>query len=224
MTERGCVMTAYQARLVRQGVKTQVRYPIDEATEGTTVGTLAPSYVQLIRRGGGTRWHEFPLGSVGDRIYIREPWLIMELVDGLFLPSPRQHDRYLLSDEYVEYQAVNLNSQHKYNPSTWMPRRFSGLRAVITGVRVERVQDVTQEDVRREGFESLDDYIKEWNRVHARVRERGWGRHTSFPFSEEHVRSTTRRNHEPRINPFTIVYSFNVLDMDYIHNQIVDMI
>lgn len=84
-----------------------------------------------------------PYGNRGDRLWVRETW--------------RERDG------RIEYRADTLNDgppdgsadseSQNWRPSIFMPRAHSRLTLEITGVRVERLQEITEEDAQAEGFE-----------------------------------------------------------------------
>jgi uncharacterized protein YqfB (UPF0267 family) len=79
-----------------------------------------------------------PYGIPGDRLWVRETW-----ADpcGKRLPVYR-------ADEATAYLNV------KWRPSIFMPRWASRITLEVTGVRVERLQDITEEDAQAEGVEA----------------------------------------------------------------------
>lgn len=106
-----------------------------------------------------------PFGNVGDLIYVRET----------FMPDPdTDHDAWdehelsyfewagcssspqflpedLKTTEHCIYKA-NGPIDGKWTPSIHMPRWASRLTLKVTGVRIERVQDITEDQAEKEGF------------------------------------------------------------------------
>jgi len=112
-----------------------------------------------------------PHGQVGDRLWVRETWQAWsrtgveydewEICEGA--PSA-MHERY--GPPHIDYQANFVRrcgawerddrpgyATHpdRWRPSLHMPRWASRLSLVITDVRVERLQDISEEDAREEG-------------------------------------------------------------------------
>jgi len=86
-----------------------------------------------------------PFGQVGDRLWVRETWtdLWMSNID--------------LGD--VIYKATPPNPDftvERWKPSRFMPRWASRILLEITEVRVERLQDITEEDARAEGLKAKE--------------------------------------------------------------------
>jgi hypothetical protein len=96
-----------------------------------------------------------PFGNVGDLIYVRETTLKVDehgyeepiyvvshngqaILEYGLAPSP---------DDPVEVEPYEI----KKKPSIFMPRNHSRLTLKITDVRVERIQDISGEDAKKEG-------------------------------------------------------------------------
>lgn len=96
-----------------------------------------------------------PYGEVGDRLYVRETWqhsnhpfgpyeddcLVFYRVD--YLDDPLGPD--------LERSADGIRRQ--WRPSIHMPRACSRITLEVTGVRVERLQDISEEDAIAEGVD-----------------------------------------------------------------------
>lgn len=76
-----------------------------------------------------------PYGQVGDRLWVRETWAYCPYRDCFF------------------YRADNFSEdKFKWKPSIHMIRAASRITLEITGVRVERLQDISEEDAIAEGM------------------------------------------------------------------------
>jgi hypothetical protein len=82
-----------------------------------------------------------PYGQPGDRLWVRETWC--QYGDPMH--------------EYRTYYRADgdCGPMAKWRPSIHMPRRASRITLEITGIRVERLQDISDGDVVREG---IDEY------------------------------------------------------------------
>jgi hypothetical protein len=95
-----------------------------------------------------------PFGSVGDRLWVRETW------------KP-----WAYNDPHIQYKAGGVACQgdsrcygvlsrlstervEPWRPSIHMPRWASRITLEITGVRVERLNDISEADAKAEGVES----------------------------------------------------------------------
>ena len=92
---------------------------------------------------GGLVGDACPFGDVGDRIWVREAF-----ASGLSTKSTlayrATHKREDLEDGF--YDTI------KWTPSIHMPRWASRILLEITGVRVERLNAISEEDARAEGI------------------------------------------------------------------------
>lgn len=113
---------------------------------------------------GEAKWFSCPYGQPGDRLWVRETWN-KQMIDGA---------------ERVAYRAdiPNGHSFLYWHPSIHMPRWASRITLELTGVRVERVQDITSEDARAEGVDAPDvlprsKFATLWDSINAK-RGYGW--------------------------------------------------
>lgn len=95
----------------------------------------------------GEGFNDFcPYGQVGDRLWVRETWAINDVI-------PIEHRT---KAPYIYRAELNERGQAKYTggwkPSIHMPRAASRITLEITGVRVERIQDISEEDAIAEGI------------------------------------------------------------------------
>lgn len=133
-----------------------------------------------------------PYGFPGDRLWVRET----------FLPDPpRDWQEYRLdeiplayrSPKHVLYKANPDSDKYhigKWYPSIYMPRWASRIALEIVNVRVERLQDISEEDSKAEGVYLTEGslaaypfgqsyreaYVLLWNSINAK---RGYGWNTN---------------------------------------------
>lgn len=135
-------------------------------------------------------------GQPGDLLWVRETWASLDGVDHL---SPKDIELLCRDAGYktgpcgdLWYQADNSYRQWgddkqtkgKWRPSIHMPRWASRINLGITDVRVERLQDITDDDVFAEGIEPFsnrfynlhtdrDVFAKLWDSINLK-RGYGW--------------------------------------------------
>ncbi len=122
-------------------------------------------------------WHEItealaphcPYGQPGDRLWVRETWGVDDerMKEGI----PRVRPEWVTEHDPVLYRAdgeccaqipecaCGWTKFRLWRPSIHMPRWASRLTLEITGVRVERVQDISEEDARAEGVEPCGGFM-----------------------------------------------------------------
>jgi hypothetical protein len=81
----------------------------------------------------------------GDRLYVRETWAAPHAYD--HLPP-----RLIPQDSRIHYAATEDRGGLLWRPSIHMPRWASRITLEVTGVRVERLQDINEADARAEGI------------------------------------------------------------------------
>lgn len=103
-----------------------------------------------------------PYGEVGDTIYVRETWVRACLSeDG---EGPVEGDKwrywYRADDEWTKHDWHNPNvdgpvDAPRWKPSIHMPREAARIFLKITDIRVERLQDISEEDAKAEGLSCI---------------------------------------------------------------------
>ncbi len=86
-----------------------------------------------------------PFGTVGDRLWVREAWQAVD-ADCRVVSGRLEQNQY----PNAFYKADGPNPC-KWRPSIHMPRWASRITLEITGVRVERLNDISEADAIAEG-------------------------------------------------------------------------
>lgn len=127
-----------------------------------------------------------PIAQIGDILYVKETW---SLTRGFFE-----------GDEKVLYKADFTDEDAKafhWKPSLFMPKAYTRIFLKVTNVRVERLQDISEEDAIAEGVEILStsksctmwknyetpkeffmspigSYMSLWNSINKKETEKQW--------------------------------------------------
>jgi len=169
MRERPIIFNADMVRAVLDGRKTQTRRIVK--WRGLDEGlNLQFSGLRASKETGGwviesnsrtsSEWRcqptPCPFGAVGDRLWVRETFgFEIRSVGG----SPHEQIVYRASkpDAVRLYDCNGKPQPMKWTPSLHMRRKYSRITLEITGVRVERLWDITEDDAKAEGctFEAL---------------------------------------------------------------------
>jgi len=89
-----------------------------------------------------------PYGQVGDRLWVRETWAVAPTLNTT-KPSDLLKKYDIIP---ITYRATYPNESHyMWRPSIFMPRWASRITLEIIGVRVEQLQEITDEDALAEG-------------------------------------------------------------------------
>lgn len=154
MKERPILFSGEMVRAILDGRKTMTRRVIDfnkiARKTGCTKGTLAYSNTfksWAVVDGNGSAdmcLVNCPYGQPGDRLWVRETFCDRKNNGEQIKPLYRADGQ-----EYQDRDGRYFKP--KWKPSIFMPRRYSRITLEITNVRVERLQDVSEEDAKREG-------------------------------------------------------------------------
>lgn len=150
MSDRSIILKDFEVRAFLEGRKSQKRMLMPHQKE------LAVAYSPVLI---GTRLLNYaceeeisrPAFAVGDRLWVRETWQALSFGD--YLPTRdirggcdfRHADSDCLADLSPEVRG------YPWRPSTQMPRQASRLTLIVEDVKVERLQDISEEDARAEG-------------------------------------------------------------------------
>ncbi|WJO31016.1 hypothetical protein [Pseudomonas monteilii] len=93
-----------------------------------------------------------PYGQPGDRLWVREAWLADAQLDSIAPRDLSQGEPILYpADGSVRQTGCAMVSQGRGRPSIHMPRWASRILLEITAVRVELLQDISEEQAEAEG-------------------------------------------------------------------------
>jgi hypothetical protein len=174
MKERGILFSAPMVRALLAGTKTQTRRIVKLAEFGRSD---TPGYFWTFRDRQG-RMHDIrltdalvatrcPYGQPGDRLWVRETWGYTRQCDDI--NGPGDVIAYAAGGEHVYEDAGGKRRLRRtvhgtvmrpnhfcwppkpWKPSIHMPRWASRITQEITGVRVERLQEISETDAKAEG-------------------------------------------------------------------------
>ena len=172
--ERPILFSAPMVRAILEGRKTVTRRVMKCQPDADASITVESYNVAVTNRRGyqeagpeifGAWWRDgeagckCPFGQPGDRLWVRETWYCdhFEVQQGPYLQPADMHDLdQSREDGELVYAADGLapyeQDQPTWKPSIHMPRRASRILLEITDVRVERLQDITEEQALAEGI------------------------------------------------------------------------
>lgn len=169
MNEKPILFSAPMVRAILDGRKTQTRRIIKKAPSEKINHRLIDCNGwnwQVDQQGIHPSLHrdiDDPLlcgfGSIGDRLWVRETWRGVVLIN-----SPGQAREYgvarYIPDEKlckrIDYRATQEPDGEPWKPSIHMPRWASRINLEITGIRVERLQDISDDDAWSEGIDEAE--------------------------------------------------------------------
>lgn len=163
MKSRCLTMSAEMIRAYMDGLKRQTRR--------VARPDLWPIFEESAKANGGKASHQMlgfdvpcPYGEVGDQLLLREPYRIEEvypcgphrMVRVRYLADDSVWDRELTTNEHAKLQARKYPLRAQ--PGRFMYRSLCRHRVGLTGVRVERLQEISAADAQAEGCELPEGY------------------------------------------------------------------
>lgn len=136
--ERGIIFSTDMVKAILDRTKTQTRRVIKPQPENGLIhfSLNGRIYWRDVRLNlNEIPWGDYklcPYGQVGDRLWVKETFSTY--------PTHYRADGYELQD-----------GEGRWHPSIFMPRRVSRIDLEITDLRMERLQEITEGDAKREG-------------------------------------------------------------------------
>ena len=144
MTEKPILFSGEMVKAILNGRKTQTRraikpQPGDDYTKNSKISYDAD---------GDCIWWRLPgpmvmtgaknkFGKIGDRLWVKETFQPVQLASEV---------------TQWRYRATDKKGLAPWKPSIFMPRKASRITLEITGIRVERLKDISNEDCFAEGL------------------------------------------------------------------------
>lgn len=138
-----------------------------------------------------------PFGQIGDRLWVRETFRLYDLDECPHADFPCGCPR---NGTPLYKASHDCGDGEKWKPSIHMPRSACRLILEITNIRIERLNDITSEDAKAEGF----DYS-----THPSAIQMGYaiGAKTNFRVTWEQIYGHNEWNK----NPWVWVVEFKVI-------------
>ena len=139
MKERPILFSAPMVRALLAGTKTQTRRAFKTKNGGVWPNANdLPGMRQILR--------SCPYGQPGDRLWVRETFCKIIGQSGGWIETD-----YQATYTHGDRLGDTLGIKKRWTPSIHMPRHASRITLEVTGVRVERLQDISEADAIAEG-------------------------------------------------------------------------
>lgn len=164
MRERPILFSGPMVRAILEGRKTQTRRALQLDSSWRKLIVLGRHKNRFGALFGKQEPHvrldhfvPCPYGQPGDRLWVREAWAVHPETGSL-----------LYRADDIAPTPIDIH----WKPSIHMPRKHSRIMLEITGIKVERVQDISWEDALAEGTDSdpattnaVGSFAKYWNYI-----------------------------------------------------------
>lgn len=174
MKSRPILFSGPMVRALLDGRKTQTR----RAVKGTALEWLQPGMFtpEYVADPGNALC---PYGVPGDRLWVKETHAVVMPsksgkleYDGARLIEDTEHgtpvEVWYRADGELGVMSTMFDDGPRWKPSIHMRREYSRLTLEVTGVRVERVQDISEADAKAEGCDECgwdtarDEFAELW--------------------------------------------------------------
>ncbi|CUZ08633.1 Uncharacterised protein [Serratia marcescens] len=175
MKERPVIFNGEMVRAILDGRKTQTRRVIANVSLDNCIPLQKPTktkdgiYTHVMDAPGNGLC---PFGQIGDRLWVRETFAILGNEDGCpidwdgnLIKGDEKHAARIYKascwqepGNYGLWSIPDRDTQYEgaWRPSIHMPRWASRITLEITAVRVERLNDISEEDAKAEGVRALE--------------------------------------------------------------------
>lgn len=102
--------------------------------------------------------------QVGDILYVRETWLLGDGCNG--------EQYYYKADETENSKECRIAYGYKWHPSLHMPKEAARIFLKVTDVKVERLQNITEEQAKAEGFSTKEEFITTFMKIYPETDEK----------------------------------------------------
>lgn len=171
-SERPILFSGPMVKALLVGRKTQTRRVVKPL-----VGLDVESVGNVVLSRGGLRPLRCPYGAPGDRLWVRETWAGRLDQDNQKPDDFWGHGAGWFRADGDESQSGCAGGRGRWRPSIHMPRWASRMTLEVVSVRVERLQEITEEDAVAEGAPAEDEgpvgccrcgFIKAWDSINGK--------------------------------------------------------
>lgn len=157
MNEKPILFNTEMVQAILDGRKTQTRRVMKYQTDTTGLDGVYPD-----RYNRGEHWafwlpdnrmveprtHKSPYGDINNELWVRETWATHPLNAQAASTKPSE----LHPTTPIYYKAEENFTHFTWRPPIFMPRWASRIQLEVTNVRIERVQDISEDDAWAEGI------------------------------------------------------------------------
>jgi len=166
--EKPIIFKGEMVRAILDGWKTQTRRVIKPQILSWCPPLIGAEIAPNCFIGGLSFLASNPYGRPGDRLWVKETFA---------LDVPGCSSRVTYRADHIDLKGDGPQPI-KWSPSIFMPRKLSRITLEIIKIRVERVQEITDNDIHAEGLAPIGDkylcFADLWDSIYAK-QGFGWG-------------------------------------------------
>jgi len=173
MKEHPILFSTSMVQAILAGQKTQTRRIVNpQPFLSKTYRSYSPKYEEYYTLNGKKEmndWIKFcKYGQIDDILWVRETWSPIEFENGI---------NYRYKATFVE----NSELHPKWKPSIFMPKVACRIKLLIKNIRVERLNDISEQDAVYEGIEEEGEFWKSYEIIHSGRHKGEMNPHSSVP-------------------------------------------
>lgn len=146
-------------RLVKPQPDSRHQSPLGYCVSSTGSNTDIGKYGWGINEYGGHIQYAKPTFQIGDILYVRETFCSNYFDE--CIARLRNGNRNAYKADYNKDVVGDVVPEPKWKPSIHMPKEAARIFLKVTDVRVERLQDITEEQIIKEGISPYDDICQD---------------------------------------------------------------
>jgi hypothetical protein len=167
-----------------------------------------PIWEPCVTPGGVGIFRIKPRYNIGDRLWVRETWDIVDQPVGTC--ARESVTIYKADPQWYPYV-------HKWKSGRYMPRIWARLFLEVTDIKAERLQDISQIDAIEEGLLYYEGWqTREYKKALAAAVAAGTKPPLGFSTKQRYLhlwdKLNKKRGYGVKVNPWVIVYSFKRAD------------
>lgn len=152
MKERPIIFAGESVRAILEGKKTRTTRVVRPQPKGRIRYYKQHSFYDFATK----HIYRCPHGVVGDRLWVREAYQIQyaklsRAISGIYINPLEKFDVRLTEMEWKKFKRRKRKGGNQ--SPRFMYKSLARLRLEITGIRVERLQDISISDLRQEGMQ-----------------------------------------------------------------------
>lgn len=161
--ERPILFNGDMVRALLDGRKTQTRRVVKDQLPQHKLAkdSASPSGYSLINDCYDDYLLKCPYGKAGDVLYVRETFAN---IAGFGFDKDLFPNGYAYRADCRDIDSINIAKEYgvKWKPSIHMPKLASRIKLKITDIRVERLNDISEDDAKSEGLIPVEYKGKSW--------------------------------------------------------------
>lgn len=158
MKERPILFSTDMVKAIVAGKKTQtrrlVKLPAEMDINEVQVHRLFPDTTRqadyMFKPPTAIAQRNCPYGHIGDRLYVRETYTTLAPEHQITTPYVYKANADAYTEE-IRQEYIDRGYPYKWKPSIHMPKAAARIWLEVTGVSVERIQDISEKDALAEG-------------------------------------------------------------------------